>query len=172
MTKTTPPASFGAGDLGKALARWHRTLEWRAEFAVDGILDEPQEHFSAIKAAYPHAFHLRSREGFVVLYQSPGRIDWAALEAAGVSFDQLIRHFIFTQEFLWRRLDPTEDGQCVTVIDVSGVKMGGSGPAMDFLKAMLVILGEHYPERARGKLFCHKCHECQCVTTTDDCNKC
>jgi len=55
------------------------------------------------------------------------------------------------QEFLWRQLEPSAEGRCVTVLDVAGVKMGsGKSLGMDFLKAMLVMLGEHYPERAKA----------------------
>ena len=86
----------------------------------------------------------------MVIYQSPGRIDWGVLESGGVGMDALIRHFLFTQEFLWRVLDPREEAKCITVLDVTGVKvsagLGSSSSSkdqnMEFLKAMLVILGE------------------------------
>jgi len=48
-------------DVPKTLATWQRTLDWRAEFDVDNILAEPQNHYEVIKGAYPHAFHRRSR---------------------------------------------------------------------------------------------------------------
>lgn len=48
-------------DVPKTLAKWQRTLDWRAEFDVDSILKAPQKHFEIIKHACPHAFHGRSR---------------------------------------------------------------------------------------------------------------
>jgi hypothetical protein len=46
-----------------------------------------------------------SLDGSVVVYQSPGRIDWEALQIQKIGHDELIRHFIFLQEFLWRKID-------------------------------------------------------------------
>jgi hypothetical protein len=58
-----PPRFLAAekGDFAKAQARWQRTLDWRATFKVDDILDEPQLNFLAIKSAFPHSFHGRTR---------------------------------------------------------------------------------------------------------------
>ena len=61
------------GDAAKALAKWHRTLEWRAELNVDGLLEEPQAHYEVIKQAYTHAFHGRSRGEIHIPLPKPTR---------------------------------------------------------------------------------------------------
>ena len=57
------------GDLAKGRARWEETKAWRASEGVDSILSTPHPKFDLIKSFYPHAFHMRSREGLCVYYE-------------------------------------------------------------------------------------------------------
>lgn len=54
------------------------------------------------------------------------------------------------QEYLWQVLDTDDvNGKGVSVIDVAGLSVTGGGNNTEFLKSVLALLGEHYPERAR-----------------------
>jgi hypothetical protein len=46
--------------------RWNETLDWRKQFQVDGILEEPQPHYETIKKFYSHFYHGKTKEGRVV----------------------------------------------------------------------------------------------------------
>jgi hypothetical protein len=45
------------GDVEIAEARWLATCEWRQAEGINASLEEPQPHFHAIKAHYPHFYH-------------------------------------------------------------------------------------------------------------------
>eukprot|EP00614_Pseudopedinella_elastica_P002399 CAMPEP_0172590492 /NCGR_PEP_ID=MMETSP1068-20121228/9011_1 /TAXON_ID=35684 /ORGANISM="Pseudopedinella elastica, Strain CCMP716" /LENGTH=427 /DNA_ID=CAMNT_0013386397 /DNA_START=37 /DNA_END=1320 /DNA_ORIENTATION=- len=156
MTEIKCPPRFlraEKGDVAKANARYQKHLGWRAENQVDNVLRTPQRHFDVIKEAYPHYFHQRSLDGCVVQYHCPGRIDWEKLRENGVGLDEMMAHVVFTQEFLWEVLDDRQDeGQSITVLDVTGLRVMGAHANVEFLKALLGLLGEHYPERARNIL--------------------
>jgi len=136
------------GDVEKARERWEKTNEWRVKQHVDNILEEPQERFDMIKQSYSHAFHGTSKEGDLVYYDKPGTIDWKGIENQKIELEDMIRHIVFIQEFIWNVLKNNETAKIVSVIDISGMSMSLHGPGMELLKAVLAIMEAHYPERA------------------------
>jgi hypothetical protein len=115
------------GDIVEARRRWELTLKWRKEERIDTILDEPQPHFEVIKEHYPHFLCGRSREGHLVYYERPGKVDMKALAAAGLNIDDMVRYYVYICEVLWVKMDTRDDrenwGRLVTVFDCEGIRL-------------------------------------------------
>lgn len=137
------------GDEDKGRQRYEATLEWRAENNVDNILVTPHPTFSIIKKYYPQYFHGRTKAGLPVYYEQPGKINLPALKREGLSLDDLLRHYMYITEYLWRVIEPSDTGRSVTVLDVSGIGMSDlGGEVLDFIKRASSFTGAHYPERS------------------------
>eukprot|EP01041_Mallomonas_annulata_P000951 gene951-1846_t len=144
----------GCGEYEEALRRWRLTLDWRKEFDVDSILQEPQPDFNVIKDCYPHFIHGRSRFGQPVYYELLGKINIKRLQDHGVSVHRLLRYYIFITEYIWAEVEPDDDhGQLVTILDVSGVGVADlMGDALEFMKEASKVIQSHYVERCK-KMF-------------------
>lgn len=137
------------GDEEKGRQRYEATLEWRAENNVDNILVSPHPTFSTIKKFYPQYFHGRTKAGLPVYYEQPGKINLPALKREGLSLDDLLRHYMYITEYLWRVIEPSDTGRSVTVLDVTGIGMSDlGGEVLDFIKRASSFTGAHYPERS------------------------
>ncbi|GMF64901.1 unnamed protein product [Phytophthora lilii] len=137
------------GDVEKGRARYLRTLEWRKENDIDNILVTPHPNFEIIKKYYPQYFHGRTRDGLPVYYERPGKIDLPALKREGLSIDDLLRHYMYITEYLWRVVEPNDSGRSITVLDVTGIGMYDlGGEVLDFIKRASAFTGAHYPERS------------------------
>ncbi|KAF1772849.1 PH domain-like [Phytophthora cactorum] len=137
------------GDEEKGRARYLATLEWRKENNIDNILVTPHPNFETIKKYYPQYFHGRTRDGLPVYYERPGKIDLPALKREGLSIDDLLRHYMYITEYLWRVVEPDDSGRSITVLDVTGIGMYDlGGEVLDFIKRASAFTGAHYPERS------------------------
>ncbi|CAH0493996.1 unnamed protein product [Peronospora farinosa] len=137
------------GDVEKGRARYVATLEWRKENGIDDILVTPHRTFEIFKRYYPQFFHGRTRDGLPVYYERPGKIDLAALKREGLSIDDLLRHYMYITEYLWRVLEPNDEARSMTVLDVAGIGMYDlGGEVLDFIKRASAFTGAHYPERS------------------------
>ncbi|OWZ14787.1 SEC14 cytosolic factor [Phytophthora megakarya] len=137
------------GDAEKGHARFLATLEWRKENDIDNILVTPHPNFETIKQYYPQYFHGRTREGQPVYYERPGKIQLPALKREGLSIDDLLRHYMYITEYLWRVVEPNDSGRSITVLDVTGIGMYDlGGEVLDFIKRASAFTGAHYPERS------------------------
>ncbi|KAL4177340.1 hypothetical protein KRP22_002273 [Phytophthora ramorum] len=137
------------GDVEKGRARSLNTLEWRKENDIDNILVSPHPNFEIIKKYYPQYFHGKTREGLPVYYERPGKIDLPALKREGLAIDDLLRHYMYITEYLWRVVEPNDSGRSITVLDVTGIGMYDlGGEVLDFIKRASAFTGAHYPERS------------------------
>ncbi|KAF0720248.1 Aste57867_435 [Aphanomyces stellatus] len=137
------------GDEEKGRARFEKTLKWRRDNNVDGIMYEPQHHFHLIKKYYPQFFHGKSIKGHCVYYEKVGKIDLKALKAAGLTMDQLLRHYVYLTEYQWIKLEPSDTGRSVTVLDIEGIGFYDlTGDVMDFVRQAMGFVSAHYPERS------------------------
>ncbi|KAE9361763.1 hypothetical protein PF008_g719 [Phytophthora fragariae] len=137
------------GDVEKGRARYVATLEWRKENDIDNILVTPHPNFEIIKKYYPQYFHGRTRDGHPVYYERPGKIDLPALKREGLYIDDLLRHYMFITEYLWRVVEPNDSGRSITVLDVTGIGMYDlGGEVLDFIKRASAFTGAHYLERS------------------------
>jgi hypothetical protein len=117
------PRRFAASEPtpAKCLLRWEATLRWREEEQVDGILDRPHPHFSAIKRIYSHYFHGRDKRGNVIYIDQPGTVKIKSLHAERIGIPQLCRHYIYVTEFLWQRLALKDERALTTsILDLTG----------------------------------------------------
>eukprot|EP00586_Coscinodiscus_wailesii_P018720 CAMPEP_0172505628 /NCGR_PEP_ID=MMETSP1066-20121228/187852_1 /TAXON_ID=671091 /ORGANISM="Coscinodiscus wailesii, Strain CCMP2513" /LENGTH=306 /DNA_ID=CAMNT_0013282315 /DNA_START=104 /DNA_END=1021 /DNA_ORIENTATION=- len=137
------------GNPTLAQKRYTETLTWRRQNRIDTILAEHQPHFSTIKRYYPHYFHLRGRRNEPVYYDFPGKMNISALKKAGVTTEALLRHYAFVTEFLWRVVEPSEEGSSIYVIDLEGLSvLDFVGDAVTFVRRAVRSTSLHYPERA------------------------
>ena len=126
------------GDLDEAQRRWVITAEWRRREGVDRLLAEPHRKFDAIKPCFPQYIHGRALNGCYIYYERPGMADWNGLAEVG-GVDELVRHYIYTTEYIWTVLEPSEDGKLVSVWDCT--KCSASNLAGDRLKMMRSTMG-------------------------------
>lgn len=63
--------------------------------------------------------------------------------------DTLMRHYIYSTEFLWSKIEPSDDAKGVSVLDVSGIGMSDVvGEVKEFIQNASSISSAHYPERS------------------------
>eukprot|EP00923_Selenidium_pygospionis_P037556 GHVN01065832.1.p2 GENE.GHVN01065832.1~~GHVN01065832.1.p2 ORF type:complete len:339 (-),score=58.34 GHVN01065832.1:2431-3447(-) len=137
------------GDMVEARRRWEITKRWRAVKNIDKVLEEPQRYFGFIKQNYPHSLHKMSKNGCYMYVEQPGQADFHNIWRHGVSLDDLAAHYTFVTEYIWRVLDPREDGMLFSVFDLKGVKMGAlAGNVLKLFKKCAGVMQAHYPERS------------------------
>lgn len=103
--------------------------DWRASNGIDGLLREPQPHFTTIKAAYQHGVHCRARDGITpVVVEQVGRFRtaYSTLRKQGITDAELLRHMIFTNEYLYNVTAPgvIPHGRIIKIMDMSGASIG------------------------------------------------
>jgi len=136
------------GNRETALKRWHITCEWRYENNIDGMLDRSHRLFFLIKAHYPHFYYGRSKWGNPVYIEQVGKVNTKAIRAGGGKLKDMIFHYIYTAEYMWNVLEPTEYGSSLTILDVEGIGFFDfAGEAVEFVKKATAVVQEHYPER-------------------------
>jgi hypothetical protein len=114
------------GDAVRAMERYKATLKFRQDGKIDTILQEVQPHFYNIKECYPHwyitrwpffqlsptnqnfnllcaildRFNGKSKKGYAVYFEQPGKINLSELKKRGIHNAELLRHFLFSTEVL------------------------------------------------------------------------
>lgn len=137
------------GNHAAALKRWRETKEWREKMEMDTILSKPHPHFKTIKKYYPHYCHFKGKNGEPVWFEKSAKTDLKALRKEGITLDILLRHYALITEFLWTRLEPSEETKSITVIDIQGIGLRDFvGETVDFVRKASEFVGRHYPERA------------------------
>lgn len=149
---STLPLRFlraGKNDSIEGWRRYRATLQWRQEERLDTILREAFPFFSLIKHHYPHFYHGRGRRNEPVFYEMPARANLPALRRAGVTVEQMLRHYTLVTEFQWQVLEPNDLAKSITVIDLVGIRLGDFvGDTVRFVKAASRMTAQHFPERA------------------------
>jgi len=141
------------GDLEAAKVRYNSTLKWRQEIGMDTILQEPHKNFDAIKANYPHFFHLRGKKNECCYFEKPAKMNLKHLKQEGIKMDDLLRHYALCCEYMWTKIESGEDGRSIYVIDLEGIGFRDfAGEVVDFTKRASFFTAEHYPERS-GSIF-------------------
>jgi len=70
------------------------------------------------------------------------------IRAGGGKLKDMIFHYIYTAEYMWNVLEPTEYGSSLTILDVDGIGIFDfAGEAVEFVKKATAVVQEHYPER-------------------------
>jgi len=128
-------------------------------------LSQPHPTFEAIKRYCPHFVHGRGKKGEIVIYEYPGRMDLGELKKRGVGAKEIGRHYVYFNEFLYRRLsgkggreggregegrreEEEEEGRVMTVLDIGGMGLGSlNKDVLDVLRTTSHLLHHHYPSR-------------------------
>jgi len=156
VSKDTPPFRFiraTKGDIEAAKQRWADTLKWREELGMDTILNEPHPNLALIKENYPHYFHCRGKKNECCYYEKPPKMNLKVLRAAGIQLDDLLRHYALCCEYMWCKIDPSDDAKSIYVIDLDGMGLRDfAGEVVDFVKKASAFTGSHFPERS-GSIF-------------------
>jgi len=137
------------GNLKQAQLRYEQTLLWRKQHDMNYLVNQrAHPHFHLIKQHYPHYFHLRSRKNEPVFYEKPSQGNIRALFEAGMSMDDLIRHYAMITEFGWQFLERNDLAQSVTVFDLKGARLADFvSDSIEFVRKATAFSGQHYPER-------------------------
>jgi len=137
------------GDYAEAQRRYYATLEWRRKEQIDTILREPFPNFFLIKQYYPHYYHGTGFRGEPVYFEFPAKADMKTLKRAGISTDQLLRHYNMITEFQWQMLNRDDFMTSIFIVDLEGITLRDFvGEAVDLVKKASKVSAEHYPERA------------------------
>ena len=137
------------GDPVLARRRFQKTLQWRQQYNMDTILNEPHFHFEFIKQHYPHFFHLRGRNSEPVYYESPAKTNLKALRQGNVTLEILLRHYAMVTEFTWQYVERNDLAQSIYIIDLEGVTIRDFvGECVEFVRKACAFCNQHYPERS------------------------
>lgn len=141
------------GDVAAAKQRWAETCAWRVENSMDTCLLEPHPHLKIIKENYPHYFHLRGKNNECCYYEQPPKMNLTELKKAGITLEKLIKHYAICCEYMWTKIENSEEGKSIYVIDLDGIGLRDfAGEVVDFVKKASSFTGAHYPERS-GTIF-------------------
>lgn len=162
---TTPPAKSAPGsipfrfiratkgDVAAAKVRWAATCKWRTENSMDTCLIEPHPNVKLIKENYPHYFHLRGIKNECCYYERPAKMNIPELKKNGISMEKLLKHYSICCDYMWNKIDDSEEAKSIYVIDLDGIGFRDfAGEVVDFVKKASTFTGDHYPERS-GSIF-------------------
>ena len=146
----------GEADVTKdaALRRWKGHKRWRAINDMDTVLSRPQTNFSFFKAAYPHAFHKRSKDGSILHLERGDRFAHlvTTATAAGLTAADAAMHTACLNEYLATVLDarPYPGGRVIRIVDCSDLSLWdmSSTGVVAFARGFGSVIGPHYPERS------------------------
>jgi len=141
------------GDVAAAKIRWADTCTWREENSMDSCLSEPHPNLKLIKMYYPHYFHLRGKNNECCYYEQPPKMNLPELKKNGITIEKLIKHYAIGCEYMWTKIEDSEEGKSIYVIDLDGIGFRDfAGEVVDFVKRASSFTGAHYPERS-GTIF-------------------
>ena len=144
------------GDRGKAKKALEATLKWRESFGMgmDTILARPHEKFDVCKAVFPHYFCGRDDTGHVVLLQRPGLIDLPLATANGLTGEDLLYHYVFEMEYLWKILEPSTNATMTSVIDLQGLNLSvlAKPDLLHVVQLFCSTMDAHFPLRSHRTL--------------------
>jgi hypothetical protein len=141
------------GDVAAAKERWADTCTWREENNMDACLSVPHPSLKTIKMHYPHYFHLRGKNNECCYYEQPPKMNLPELKKNGINIEKLIKHYSICCEYMWTKIEDSEEGKSIYVIDLAGIGFRDfAGEVVDFVKRASAFTGAHYPERS-GTIF-------------------
>ncbi|KAJ2763345.1 Non-classical phosphatidylinositol transfer protein (PITP), partial [Coemansia nantahalensis] len=136
------------GDMEQALAMLIKTLQWRASFDIDGLMDEafPEDVFGSVGFVFG-----RDKEGRPVTYNFYGGLDNKMVFG---DLDRFLRWRVQLHERGMRSLDFVDVADMVQVHDYAGVGLlSYDGYARAASKATVQLMSDHYPETLATKFF-------------------
>jgi hypothetical protein len=75
------------------------------------------------------------------------------LKKNGISMEKLLKHYSICCDYMWNKIDDSEEAKSIYVIDLDGIGFRDfAGEVVDFVKKASTFTGDHYPERS-GSIF-------------------
>jgi len=138
----------GKRDLAKAAME--KTLAWRKENDIDTILARPHPKYDVSKAVFPHYFCGRDDTNHVILLQRPGLINTKLLDKNNLTGEELLFHYIYVMEYLWRIVDPAPDATMTSIIDLTELNMSilRKREQLRIGSLFLSTMDAHFPTRS------------------------
>jgi len=133
-----------------AKAALEKTLEWRKENDIDTILSRPHPKFDVSKAVFPHYFCGRDDTGHVILLQRPGLMNVKLAHKNDLTGEDLLLHYIYVMEYLWRIVDPTPGGTMTSIIDLTEMNISilRKREQLRIGSLFLSTMDAHFPQRS------------------------
>jgi len=137
------------GDPILGRKRYESTMKWRKENRMDDIVEEPNIYYKVIKQYYPHYYHLRGKNNEPCYYENPPRFNLKKLRTTGMVMDDLVRYYALVREYMWTKIEPSEEGKSIYILDLEGMSIFDfTGEVVEFVKRTAKFTGEHYPARS------------------------
>ena len=137
------------------------TLTWRQDNAIDEILARPHAQFDRAKAVCPHYFLGRDDAHNVIFLQRPALMDFARAKTLGLTHDDMLRHYIYVNEYLWQVLEGNKPlGTMTSILDLTGLQISilRRRDLVAFLKTFVQTMDAHFPQRAHKTLLVNAPH--------------
>mmetsp|Transcript_11335 Transcript_11335/g.26983 ORF Transcript_11335/g.26983 Transcript_11335/m.26983 type:complete len:492 (+) Transcript_11335:652-2127(+) len=130
------------------------TLQWRKQNDIDTILARPHPKFDVCNKVFPHYFCGRDESNHVVLVQRPGLINIPMGHANGLSGEDLLHHYVYEMEYLWKVIETDPDATMTSVIDLTGLNMSVLRRAelVNVAKLFVSTMDAHFPARSHRTL--------------------
>jgi len=135
-------------DLAKAALG--KTVKWRKENDIDTILARPHPKYDVSKAVFPHYFCGRDDTQHVILVQRPGLMNDKVAKKNDLTGEDLLLHYIYVMEYLWRILDPAPDGTMTSIIDLTDMNISilRKREQLRIGSLFLSTMDAHFPQRS------------------------
>lgn len=135
-------------DLAKAALE--NTVKWRKENNVDTILARPHPKFDISKAVFPHYFCGRDDAQHVILLQRPGLLNVKLAHKNGLTGEELLFHYIYVMEYLWRIVDPAPQATMTSIIDLTDMNISilRKREQLRIGSLFLSTMDAHFPQRS------------------------
>ena len=135
-------------DEEKARWRWKLTTQFRKDHNFDRILEIPHTKFELIRPHFNCFYYHRAQNGAPVWIDCPAGSDLEVMEKLGVSEGDLIFHYIWITEFLWKFISPGDLDRCLTIYNLEGLGVTTfKGKKKKVITRIMKLFGDHYPER-------------------------
>ena len=138
----------------KAKTAMEKTLRWRAENDVDTILARPHRKFDVSKKVFPHYFCGRDDTNHVILLQRPGLVNVKLARKNNLTGEELLFHYVYVMEYLWRIIEPAPDATMTSIIDLTGLNKSflRKREQIKIGKLFLSTMDAHFPQRSHRTL--------------------
>jgi len=135
-------------DLAKTA--FEKTVAWRKENDIDTLLARPHPKYDVSKAIFPHYFCGRDDTQHVILVQRPGLMDTKLANKNNVSGEDLLFHYIYVMEYLWRIVDPAPDAIMTSIIDLTEMNISilRKREQLRIGSLFLSTMDAHFPQRS------------------------
>lgn len=138
----------GRRDLAKAAME--KSVAWRKENDIDTILARPHPKYDISKAVFPHYFCGRDDTQHVILLQRPGLMNINLAKKNNLSGEDLLLHYIYVMEYLWRIIDPAPDATMTSIIDLTDLNISilRKREQIRIGSLFLSTMDAHFPQRS------------------------